>query len=188
MNKHEFGTKNNEIQVGRTYTQDGDDLHIIALHEGQALIEKHHRDGEVLMYIVTSRLFLDDDGDLHWRGNGEYFLFGYVDGRTAHDAFCEAWTFFSGRDHGYVLTADTDQGAWTEVYKTRALAMAGLQVSLDLNDDIQHGAKALGLLPLSAESYLLHSSDFLEVDVVDCYTIDKTPILDKAPTTPAASR
>lgn len=85
-----------EISVGSTYKQDGCDLHIIALKNQNALIEKHGMNGYVLMYIVTSGLYLDDKGDLHWDGSGQYYLFGHGDGKTANDALSAAWSYFNG--------------------------------------------------------------------------------------------
>lgn len=166
-----------EICVGSTYKQGGCDLHIIALKNQYALIEKHGESGYVLMYIVTSDLYLDDKGDLHWNGSGRYYLFGHGDGKTANDALSEAWSCFMGLTHVYLLVSDDDNGYGVAVYKTYDLALAALQQILDKDEFLQEVAAENDLLPLTAANYLMQQYLFTERTEY-FYSIDGRPVIE----------
>lgn len=164
-------------EIGKTYPQRGNQLHIIAMRDGIALIE-NQCDGKVTQYIVTDGLYIETDGDLHWRGNGKYFMTDNADGKDMCDTLNAAWQCFYGKEHVHILLADTDQGSWSCVYKTRELALAALQIELDNNSVIQHIAEGLGLSPLKADVYLRMQNGIDELSD-DYYTITETRIIDE---------
>lgn len=172
-------SKGTEIQIGKTYHQNTSDLRILALHDGTALIE-YGSNGIVIQYIVTTGLYIEEGGDLHWTGNGSYFLFGHGDDKTANDALTEAWSYYRREDHVYLLTADTTEGTWAAVFQTRELALAALQTFLDKNEIMQEVATENGLLPLTAARYLETQYVFTE-RTEDYYAVDGMPVLRSVP-------
>lgn len=84
-----------KLEIGKTYKQREALLHIIALHDGYALIENHY-DGKVTQYIVTSGLYIEDNGELHWNGSGKYYRIDCHDGKDASDVLNVAWQDFYG--------------------------------------------------------------------------------------------
>lgn len=148
------------IAIGNWYAQRGKAfLRIVMLREDadkvdHALLEQW-QDGELMQYIVTSRLFIREE-KLQWHGSGNYFNCRSYDGEstTEYHAFCKAVDTFRHRQTYFVLSAITENGIEYSLYSTRQKAMRALDLKLKYNRDIQEIAENQGIAPLTAKDYL----------------------------------
>lgn len=169
--------KDNRIQIGKTYNQRETLLRTIAIKDGYALMECQHS-GKVIQYIVSDGLYIEENDDLHWLGNGRYYTCFGGDAVSAADALRKAMVSLMNMGKVYVLTMDTEDQAGPFVFRTHKLALAALQKELDKNQSIQKVAAEILATPLTAEFYIEHAAYFNE-RMMDTYAIDELPVIDE---------